>query len=234
MHCQLPAVIRELLDEHIDDIKAYMVTCCEGARQGYNVKSFPWLSDFIVKYEVVRVANAERLKIIVKDLNLDLIVVPNKYLYHIDGQPLEVANGNYIVVVQKLQGVSGFNAGINVQQARQLYKVCKYTPYYDMVTNNYLILPDNRVAIIDTDELAMPDKETIQILQNHWHKHGDSARSPEGGTYTNPNIINSPFTRFSIAMDSKWDHFDDNAYSYLCKKIRKYERSRMVNITNSI
>ena len=205
MDRELPTDIREILDEHVDDMKAYLLRCHQGARQGTNVKSFDWLPNFHVKYEVIRVANAERLKNIVAVHNLDLIVVPDKYLYHINGQPLEVVNGNYVVIVKSLQGRDGFNAGINVQQARQLYKVCKYAPYYDMITHNYLILADNRVAIIDTDEAAMPDKDTIQNLQAHWREHGDSSRSPEGGIYTNPNIINSPFTRFSIADGFKME-----------------------------
>lgn len=224
---ELPNDVKSILDGHINELKIFLGTCKEGYRSGYNVRQFPWLKNYFIKYEVDRVSNANKLRHIIKEHKLDLLTVPDKYLYHISGQPLEIVNGNYVVVAKKCQGRLGYGACINLEQVRQLYKVCKYTPYYAMVTNNYIILPNGKIAIIDTDNEAMPNSDEISHLHSHWLQNGDSALAPGGGIYTNPEIINTPFCRFRIAMYSKWNNYNGDAMTYLSNKLSKYENSRI-------
>lgn len=113
---------QNILNEHVEELQSLLskYNSHSSARRGINVSTKPWLPGFFIKYGVERVINAERLKKVIEEHNLDLLSVPEKFLWHVPGRPAELTSENYLVIVNEVQGKNGKSICLNFQQVQQL------------------------------------------------------------------------------------------------------------------
>lgn len=186
MNIDLPSDIKQYLDLNIAMVKKFFSQCNSkpDARCSINVKYIKDIDCFI-KFGVERVANAIKLRKIIEDNKLDLLCVPDKYLYNIPD------TNDYIVVVKRVHNCydcinnNGINncisnstnsslikctnsrgVKLNVNQVNQLYNMCILASYKSLHTLNYIVLQNDKICIIDTDVEAMPNDNNKANLFN--------------------------------------------------------------------
>jgi hypothetical protein len=210
------------MDELISLLETWNLN--QGRKMGQNTRIPKWLPDVVIKYGVERVENANRLRRIIAEKSLLHIGIPHKFLYHIPGRPTDINNENYLVIAQRiLRAPSRYRySELNQNHVHDIYKLAMHGPHYDMHALNWILTEETqKVYIIDTDMVAMPNPEQIDQLHEDWCKHFDRLEAPGGGIYLNPEIVNHPLVKIRLHMMSKHCCFDDDAYRYMASKIEK-------------
>lgn len=221
----LPADAKKALDSHASELKEFLKKCNNG--MGFNVCKKEWLPGYYIKYGIQRVNNAEKLKAIIKEHNLDLLSVPEKYLYHVPETADQLSDQNYVAVVKEVSGNHGKGQFLNEKQVKQLCKVALHAKHYDLHPANYISQKDGTLVIIDTDAHAMPSTQEIKQREEDWLLHGTRIHDGNGGTFMNPEIINDPLTKLELPMYSKHRNYDDKAWNYLYNEVKKREELRL-------
>lgn len=224
-----PEDIRRVLNFHARQISQLLSTWNEYVYSPESdvarVEVFPWLPNYMLKFGIERVANAQRLKKFIQENELHLIRVPQKYLYHVPGMPLEHSSRNYIVVAELIADDEDDGCVIDHDRMQQLCAVAQGAPHYDLHSGNFLPLRDG-VVIIDTDDLAMPSPEEVAKRKQHWLVHGvamyyDHLPEDEDGpaTYNHPlgTLLNDLYTSV---------FYMSGARKYLTQKIEEEEERR--------
>lgn len=234
---EFKTLILPILAEHTEELQFLLQkwNARPDFRMGSNVRFPEWTnskaqgeSQIVIKYGIERVENANRLRTVIQERALEDVDIPLKFLYHVPGQPVDLDSSNYLVVVQRIPHIvpSGLRfMKVNREQVRCIYKLAMHGPHYDMHGLNWILSPDGKVYIIDTDGGAMPTVDKIEELHQDWLEHFDHLNAPGGGTYTNPSIINHPLVKIQLHMMSKHCCFDAAAYAYMGSKISKYRQS---------
>ncbi len=120
----------------------------------------PDLEGWVIKYgnrfpavtsNIRRITYAERIRVYAKTHQIPEIVLPKKYLYHLPGQKDKLSNKNYLVFSEKLE----LNKKGDKPPSREaIHKICKMIKRLglgDMHPDNFSIVGDNKLAIIDTE-----------------------------------------------------------------------------------
>ena len=154
--------IAAILDTHSNEIKHVLKVCnehtCKKIRHA--VWEFPWLPGYIIKYSIDRIVGAELIRTCIDTYNLDLLTVPDKFLYHVPGRAKELTNLNYLVVEKKLE-VDFIQSPFSLEQTKQMCTLIKVTGYIDAHKNNVLRLKNKKLAFIDTE------KELFSVHKNY-------------------------------------------------------------------
>jgi len=224
----LPSEIKIVLNDHAVELQTLLneYSSRSSARMGANVSQKEWLPGYYIKYGIERVANAQKLKYVIDKYKLDLLSVPDKYLYHVPGRPEIESNENYLVIAKEVLGKQGRGQCINLQQVKQLCKIAVLAGHYDLHPANYVTTTDGKITIIDTDKQAMPPLNVIKLLKHDWLQYGNRIHN-SGSISMDPKIINDPFIKLELPMYSKYNNYSDEAYSYLDKHIKKREQLRI-------
>lgn len=182
-----------------------------------------------IKYGIERVSNADKLREIVKTHNLSNIFIPKKYLVHVPGRSTDVTSANYLVLSENVERKSDKDyQPINLQQTIDLLKLLLAGKYYDFATCNYIITRSNHLAIIDTDECAMPGPEELAKLENDWLEVGNRFDEEYFGMFAlNKAHHNNPLSVVQRLLSSKRCPFDEDAYEYVREQINSLKEERL-------
>lgn len=142
--------VQAVLDSHVFDVKNAIRKAHYGGKGTHFVWTFDWLPGYFVKGNLARIKGMEKMKAAIKRHNLDLISVPDKRIYHIKGQPEELNNNNYVVVVKKVE-TEVTNTPLSLRQVQQLCTLIRATHYVSMTRTNYIRQRNERLCIIDTE-----------------------------------------------------------------------------------
>ena len=219
----LPHDVKMKLDEHTGELEKkfgdgiYRKSVCRAE----------WLPGYYIKYGANRVSNAQKLKKAIKDNNLHLMAVPEKYAY-----------GN-LTIAQEIPGEKdGIVRGLmSLEQAEQLFLLVKNGPYYDPSHLNHIISPDGKVYIIDTDDRAVPnDSVDDQLVEKaHWFVYGNLHHTEKGRYTPVPHYCNDPVANLEESLNIKRcllanNPNTDKIVNFLCTKIKEHEESRKMQI----
>jgi hypothetical protein len=144
--------LNQLLTKHKSELEKIHSTWLTRPeyRMGFNICEFPWLQGYIVKYGIERVANADKLRKIISEFNLDQLDVPEKYIFRLYDDGKDISNTNAIVIAKYISGAIGKGSfQLNLNQTKQLCTLAMKTPHYDIHRMN-IILFCEKIYIIDT------------------------------------------------------------------------------------
>lgn len=116
---------------------------------------------------IYRVAVNEKIKECIKLYNLQHIITPQKYLYHIPGRPDNFSDANYIVISEKLDLLCKncnkhyFMFHATNDQKREIEIVIRAIGYGDSHLENICVLKNGKIAIIDTEPHGTVDAFTF-------------------------------------------------------------------------
>ncbi len=113
-------------------------------------------SVFARAINVGRVRGAQQIAQVIERYNLQHIIVPQKFLYHLPGTPYKLTDENFLVVAQRLDLVDEELMPrmwdiLNVEQEDELAKVIKKVGYFDVSEDNICFTTDGKIAFIDTE-----------------------------------------------------------------------------------
>ena len=158
---ELPVHIRRILDKHDGELQELLIKWNKypDLQGGINVTSKEWLPGYFIKYDIERAINATRLKSFLQQKKLDLIDVPQKYVYQVFDKEAASTTKNSIVIAEQIEGSEGIGYRLSSKQASQLETVKKEAHHKDLYARNYIITKNDKIYIIDTDSLAMSEEE---------------------------------------------------------------------------
>lgn len=124
---------------------------------------------------ISRVAYWLRLKELKETLNLDRICLPDKYLVHIPGRPLQVDDTNYVVAETALDDAVPFDQTDLAQDPeviQQLTQAIGYAHLWDINSRNILVSGD-KACIVDTEQpnVGVPTKFFLKDLKGKKGEH---------------------------------------------------------------
>ncbi len=161
----VPEHIKAVLDAHshaiINSIDSMRVP-----RKKYNdgVWQFDWLPGYYIKYGIERINGRKKIKKCIERYQLDLITVPQKWLYHIKGRPHTLSNDNYIVIAQEIIGESDLPP-LTINHMKQFSTIIEKTAYYDLRYSNYKRCKDGTICLIDTEGCFNKQKAAVGYLK---------------------------------------------------------------------
>lgn len=190
---------------------------------------------YYLYHGVINYHNMIKLRDAAHKFKLDSIGVKNRYLYHIPGQPEDVTDDNYLVIVDN--GVEKFGSlsvtkslpsyKLNLYQVRQLYKLALIVNYNGLGEANYVLATNNMIVITNTSAEVMPECK-IKEVKLEW-------LTKDGKTYpirNKPKIIDigyNPLDALEKMFYSRDEYFDKYATNYLILKIAKYKKALINN-----
>lgn len=224
----LPADVKTILDEHSEELKGLLHewNARPDARMGFNVAWRPWLQGYCIKYGIERVENAQKLKNVIEKRKLDLLAVPDKYLYPVCDSMEIVSNDTHVVIAKVVKGKSGKGIGLSLDQLKQLYQLAILGGHYDLHIGNMVNTQEGKVFIIDTDKLSMPTLEEIKELKHDWLLHGNRLCHTVS-SFVEPETINDPLVKLEMGLYSRHRNYSDEAYKYFRAKLDKREKLRV-------
>lgn len=183
------------------------------------------LPGYWIKRDINRIGNAEKLETVIQENKLNLITVPNKYLYHIPGKPDALTSENYLVISQEVLSDQG-EKKLSLKHAQQLCTVMLKANLHDLHPKNYIQQKDGTLAIIDTDSVAMPSKEQLVALESDWKKRGFQMDY----CFDWLPFKNHPYVLLSLRnrFTDYWG-FDTEACHFIEEQLEEYEKSRTAN-----
>ncbi len=133
------------------------------------VVSHPEFSELLIKCgrerndrakwdNISRVCESQKMRNYLIDENITDIVVPDKWLYHLPGHDDHFCDGNYEVVVERLDILKGKESSkmlhdLPLDRARELLTYLIAMSYPDISDHNIYFLQDREtIAIVDTEE----------------------------------------------------------------------------------
>lgn len=157
---EMPKELRTTLDQHREELRQFAKEKTKlsnnslffpkklGLTLGQGVTRFDWLPGYYVKYHINRANGANILKECIKNENLNVLAVPNKYLYPLYDETVPPHDKNCLVIAEKIE--KNENQTLDASHINQLITLHKKTGFYDMHPGNLLISNDNKCYIIDT------------------------------------------------------------------------------------
>lgn len=146
--------LKQILDAHSHDMLSSFNRCEEDVCiKKQSVYEFHWLPGYLVKLQSTRIHGMEMLRTCIKQYALDLLVVPEKRLYHVNGRADSFKKRNYVVIVPKIENVT-FQCKFNLQEVQQICILIQKSGYDDLHAGNLKRLSDKRIIIIDTETFA--------------------------------------------------------------------------------
>lgn len=131
-------------------------------------------SIYIKGWRLTRLYNAERAMRFVKERNLNLLVIPKKYIYK-----TEVG---YRVFAEPIK--PGQQGPLNLEEAKQLATFAKETGYADLWfwiqnrPNNWIRTDDGKIAIIDLEDLSFDQEFLNPTGMSIFDPRSDFAQNP--------------------------------------------------------
>jgi hypothetical protein len=212
------------------DVKGFMAKCVlnPDARWGTNVSLIKEI-DCYIKYGIDRVRNAIRLREFITKHHLDLLEIPEKFLYHIPGRPTAFEDENYVVVAKRIEHIKtkyDFYT-LNKHQTMQLYSLCIENNYY-LFRHNYFITPRGTVAIVDTDSETIPQGDVAKEKKKRWLALGNRFELPAQGYMfaMEKQTYDHPITLFLSRECNKRPFHDDEGSGFLHEKVAELDRLR--------
>lgn len=142
--------VAAILDSHHEEIDKVLKKAHESGRTLHTTWNFPWLSDYMVKINIDRIYGMEKMQRCIEKHNLDLIMVPDKRIYHIKGRPTKLTSNNYLVVVKKIK-TDPDRQPMSLRLIKQLVTLMKETEYISVTSSNYIRTFHGKIAMIDTE-----------------------------------------------------------------------------------
>ncbi len=161
----VPDEVRAKLDAHAPEVRliAKRFSKDKYACGGKNVSTRRWLPGCYIKYGHERYYNAQYLANFIRERNLNLLGVAEKWLYHVPGRPYTLTSNNYVTIAKQVVPSNDFDPiDEHWTQLGQL-------PHYDIQTSNF-VLADGKIVIIDTDIHAMPTKPNGDYYPPSWER----------------------------------------------------------------
>lgn len=185
----------------------------------FKLKNIPYYA----KYGIERYYNTQRLKKVIKLNNLNLLNIPNCYIYTFDNE--SITNNNSIVICQEIIGIIGKDFELNCDQIKQLYTFVIKAQYYHMHRLNYIIDHKGIINIIDVGYPEVIHKDEAIQLREHYIKNGNGIHI--GNSQIMDPFINDPVTQFELCTYSKYSFVSNDAYAWLHKKFKERENERL-------
>lgn len=148
---RLPSKVKKVMDAHAEELAQMCADCKKVSRCSYfkgGVRVFDWLSGYIVKYDIRRIVGANKIRQCIKENKLDLLRVPQKYLYHLNEKSKEINSQNYLVVVPLIEAKPH---PITARHIKQMCVLINKTGYCDIDIWNVWETENNTLTIIDTE-----------------------------------------------------------------------------------
>lgn len=144
------ADVAEILDSHHEEIHRVLKQARENGRTQHTTWNFRWLPDYMVKLNIDRLYGMEKMQRCIEKFNLDLIMVPDKRIYHIKSRPTALSSENYLVVVKKIE-TDPHRQPMSLRLVKQLITLMKETEYISVTSANYIRTYHGKIAMIDTE-----------------------------------------------------------------------------------
>jgi hypothetical protein len=148
-YLEVPPALKAILDQHVDELTQLIDSCedhnCDTPER---VKRFSWLPDYYVKYDTTRrIPGAALIAASIEKYGLNLLAIPQKYVYHIPGRDSTMSNHNYLVVSPSVERLA--RKPLNLAQVKQLLLIGKYAQFTDWRGNLFFTASDT-LTFIDT------------------------------------------------------------------------------------
>ena len=130
---------------------------------------------FTSQRNIGRIKVAENMKSCIQAHNLEEIILPNKYLYHIPGRSKKLDDKNYLVIAQAMDLVDDETnracwRNLTAKQEEEIKTIIKTVGYHDILLENIYFTPEGKIVFIDTEPrysikllLSMPVFRTLRI-----------------------------------------------------------------------
>ncbi len=148
---QVDPEVKQILDDHINEVKRAFKKNGEGCIKKGKVYEFSWLPGYIIKGQAkTRIRGLEKMRSSIRKHNLDLLMVPDKRVYHIPGKPKKFTDHNYLLVIPKYHTQEGL-APFTLEQTQQIWAFVLKSGYGDFKPNNYFRVNEDQLVVIDTE-----------------------------------------------------------------------------------
>lgn len=170
---RLPEDLRGLLDEHRDELRAMIEECKR--YKGHcpteiGVRTFAWLSDYIVKYSIDRLDGAEKLRHCIAIWNLDRLVIPAHYVVHVQGSSSLLTNETHLVLESKVKRARPHS--LSLEEVEQLCILVYELGYWDIYSENLFFTQDGKIALLDTEARSFDYKKITDALSRFVNHRG--------------------------------------------------------------
>ena len=92
-----------------------------------------------------RIVGVERLLECINENKLDVIVIPDKRIYEVEG--------DVFIIVSKVEPIG--RPPLTLKQVKQLWTLVEETGYNDMHDGNYSFIADGKIVIIDPKDVLL-------------------------------------------------------------------------------
>lgn len=240
----VPYHIKEHLDRYSQEVselttlwEAKTLRNCGERVAMANSQAYRWIpSGYVLKYGVERYFNAEKARaIIARHPNkFNLLRVTEKFLYHIPGRPDEINSHNYLVVAETVFNYR--DTIITPDIIKQLILFARYAGHYDLHPGNYVIDENDIACIIDTDSLAMPNKEELLRRKARYYSEGPTRYNYLKTKKTAPQAPNHVYYAFEKQRIGNIQHQNqlnqktsinmDSINNVIARESQKYHQNR--------
>ena len=135
--------VASILDKHSNELYKKLMSISKNGGQ-HGVWQFSWLPGYYVKYGLSRIWGMEIMQQVIDEHTLDLLWLPDKRIYHLNGRPTQVNNTNYCVVVKKVKA-DPHSKPVTQEQIKQMSTIIRKTKYISYTHDNYLLLKDGTI-----------------------------------------------------------------------------------------
>lgn len=181
---QVSQEVADILDRYYDDYYDDFKKCWRRKKPRF-AKVFTDLPEYYVKYGLNRIAGMEIAKECIKNNTLTCLTVPNKYIYHVPGRPLELKSENYLVVAERKHGKRP--KLFSFEEVVQICLFLRETGCCDFIGRNTLRLKNQQIVYFDTElkdfDKARPYHGLGRLLWDSRYNFGLKAFSMESVEY---------------------------------------------------
>lgn len=110
-----------------------------------------------------RIVVNHQIKQCINQYNMQHIIAPQKWLYHIKGAPYRLCDSNYIVLAERLDLVCEkcnkhlFARHLSSDQKKEVLTIIKKIGYGDAALRNIWFTKQGKIAFIDTEQIYSAD-----------------------------------------------------------------------------
>jgi hypothetical protein len=237
--CGIPSKLKTFLDENKDVLKKLHSEWSLYSNTNVGGKTILLKSNPMcyVEFGVHRYHNAMRLKKVIEKYKLDLLNIPNKYIYSLidekdkkdkkdkkEGEHI-YSDENSLVVSDRPKGVFGLDIMVTIAQIRQLYTFVTKGQYYGLHRSNYIVGDNGVINIIDTGYPEVLQKDDAIKNRIDYIKNGNGIHS-KSKTFMNP-PLNDPLIQIELCTYGPKVFLTDEAQEWFDSELKKREKLRL-------
>jgi hypothetical protein len=217
-------LVEAWLNDHQDIVSEFIEKC---KTQECGIKYLPEIA-YYLEYGISRIDDYEKMEATIKEKGLDLLKISDRSLYHIPGQPVDLHNDNYLVVVKKI----GTDKWITRREMEQLCTLAiEANCYVNMFSycwrSKQVVVSGNYRDLIPTDE-------ENKRRRDDWLSVGDRFDLPRRGLMWSvaDRFYNHPLAPLENLIYGPAQYYDPDALAFLNGMLEEQKRVRIEILSN--